>query len=102
MPELVGLMVGEHVALPSTATGAAAIRFLTCAPGLVTAIHGAEAAAQTPGVVEVKVTVGPGDLVRPWRSSWDRIGHVMVAVDTPGRAEALATALAAGIHVDTR
>jgi biotin carboxylase len=99
---LVGLMDGQRVELPSTAARAAAIRFLSCPPGLVTAIHGVEDAAQTPGVIEVKVAVGPGDRVRPWRSSWDRVGHVMVSADAPERADALACALAAAIRIDTR
>lgn len=69
------------------AGGCATVGFLRAEPGRVTAVEGRDAAMALPGVVKLRVTVEPGDMVAPMRSSADRVGHVLVHAAT--RVEAL-------------
>ncbi|MFJ7409797.1 ATP-grasp domain-containing protein [Streptomyces sp. NPDC098077] len=68
---------------------AAATRFLTAEPGVVSRIEGVDGARALEGVVELAVQVSAGDEVAALRSSWDRIGQV-IAVGADADA-ALAT-----------
>ena len=98
----VALMKGEPVSadsLPRQAKGAAAARFLTIEPGVVTAVCGASAAEKAEGVVMCDVSVKPGDRFDGLRSSWDRVGDVVVSADTPADALRLADAAAAMIEI---
>ncbi|MFE2284670.1 ATP-grasp domain-containing protein [Streptomyces sp. NPDC059443] len=79
-------LAGESAPLPGapTAQGAAAIRFLTAAPGIVTTVTGADDAEASEGVVQIDVQVAPGDTVHELRWSEDRCGYVMThAADAP-------------------
>ncbi len=71
---------------------AAAVRFFTAPPGRVVAVHGTAAAARHPGVARLHLTATPGSVVRPLRSSEDRLGYVVCAAgsvaDAVARAEA--------------
>jgi len=86
------LMAGEPPdgPLPRQAASAAAVRFLAAAPGLVEAVDGLAEARAIPGVLDVDVSVAPGDRVPELRSSWDRVGHVAVRAETPAAAARLA------------
>jgi biotin carboxylase len=86
---------------PGVPRSAAAIRFLTPAPGLVQRIDGVDALTHHPAVVEVEVTVAVGDRIGRLESSPDRAGHVLVHGSTPDEAMVLAERLAAGIVIDT-
>ncbi|MFG2043631.1 ATP-grasp domain-containing protein [Dactylosporangium sp. NPDC048998] len=88
--------------LPQRAAGAAAIRFLTTPPGVVTEVRGVAAAAATAGVVECDISAAPGARFDGLRSSWDRAGDVMVVADTPAEALRLADAAAALVEIDVR
>jgi biotin carboxylase len=94
------VMLGKTPAPPGPAAGAA-IRFLSAPPGTVVSVEGAEEASAMPGIVGVWVPVRAGDTVRPLRSSWDRIGHVLARGDDPGQAAARAEAALARIRVIT-
>ncbi|MEU8779618.1 ATP-grasp domain-containing protein [Streptomyces sp. NPDC048606] len=83
------------------AARAAAVRFLTAGPGLVTAVDGVEEAGRAPGVVESEVTVEPGATVGAVASSWDRLGHVIATGATPEEAAARAVHGAGLIRVTT-
>jgi biotin carboxylase len=90
---LVMTLAGLTPEVPASPGGAAAVGFLTAEPGAVVGVEGLAAARAAPGVVEVEVTVSPGDRVGPLRSSWDRAGHVRVRGDSPAQVrERLAAA----------
>ncbi|WP_049716106.1 ATP-grasp domain-containing protein [Streptomyces caatingaensis] len=55
----------------------AVIRYLAAPAGTVREIHGTHAARYLPGVVDLQVTVGKGDVIRPVSSSLDRVGYVI-------------------------
>lgn len=99
----VGWPLGRAPELPGppAAAGAACNRFLLREPGTVHAVHGVEEVAARPDVLEVKVTVRPGDVVRPVRDNWDRIGYVMVrAQDTDGAVELCERLASEEIRID--
>ncbi|MET7507733.1 ATP-grasp domain-containing protein [Streptomyces albidoflavus] len=91
---------GEGPGAPAP-QGAAAIRFLTATPGLVTAVTGAGAAEEAEGVVQVDVAVEPGDTVHALRWSEDRCGHVLVRAADAATAVRLAREAAARIAITT-
>jgi biotin carboxylase len=80
----------------------AATRFFDSVPGEVVAIEGVEEVAGHPSVIALEVSVQVGDVVRPLRSSWDRVGQVAVRAATTADALALAERLASRVHVVTR
>ncbi|WP_129306978.1 ATP-grasp domain-containing protein [Streptomyces sp. L2] len=75
----------------------AAVRFLTAEPGVVEAVTGADAVRADPHVVDLQISVGPGDTVHPIAWSYDRSGLVIVrgadADDARERAAKLADAV---------
>jgi biotin carboxylase len=100
--DLVGLLSGSGTprrARLGVPAGGAAIRFLTCPPGVVRYIGGIDLADGTHGVREVTVTVAVDATVAPLRSSWDRIGHVVAVGPTGQDAEARAAHAAALITI---
>ena len=72
------LMLGEDPGLPAEPPYGATIRFLTPEPGTVTAVTGTDEVAAMPGVQLVSITAQPGDQVHPIRSSWDRVGYLVL------------------------
>ncbi|MET7570012.1 ATP-grasp domain-containing protein [Streptomyces sp. NPDC005492] len=80
---------------------AAATRFLSAEPGTVTAVEGAETAADHPDVLTVALDIAVGDTVRPLRSSWDRIGQVVAVGPDADAALALSHKTAEAIVVRT-
>ena len=102
IPDLVRLVTGvdpvrewvcAHLTAPAApdrppgTAGAAAIRYLTAAPGRVTRLSGVERAVQVPGVVDAALDVRPGDLVPPLRDSHGRVGWVLATGPDPAAAE---------------
>ncbi|MBO3740239.1 ATP-grasp domain-containing protein [Actinoplanes flavus] len=71
----------------TTARRGAAIRFLTAAPGTVTAVDGTGPARSAPGVHDVQITARIGDVLAPVSSSWDRIGSVLATGDDAAQAD---------------
>ncbi|MFI5932115.1 ATP-grasp domain-containing protein [Actinoplanes sp. NPDC051494] len=68
------------------ALGGAATRFLFSEPGRVESIEGVTRAQAEPDVLVVKMSVHPGDEVRPLRDNWDRVGLVAVTAADPSAA----------------
>lgn len=99
--DLVAVLSGRPPARPSRPAGAAAVRFLTAAPGLVTGIRGADAARGVEGVTDVRVTAAPGDKLGALQSSWDRVGRVIAAGPSPESASRAATEAADAIRIRT-
>lgn len=93
------LLAGSLPKLPSHAPRAAAIRFLTATPGRVRAISGRGGLAAYGSAVACDIAVGPGDVVRPLRSSWDRVGHVVAVGSTPQEAKELAKVAAGAVQI---
>ncbi|GAA1228763.1 hypothetical protein GCM10009665_19000 [Kitasatospora nipponensis] len=88
--------------LPRQAAGGAAVRFLTTEPGVVEGVRGLEEARRAAGVVLVDVALAPGDSFAGLRSSWDRVGIVMVTADSPAEALRRAEAAAGLVRIDLR
>ncbi|WP_078849446.1 ATP-grasp domain-containing protein [Streptomyces sp. NRRL F-5126] len=90
LANLLRVLEGRGPAGPIAPRCAAAVRFLTAAPGTVTSVAGAQEAAAVPGVEEVHVSVEPGATVRAITSSWERAGFVVATA--PSSADAASTA----------
>ncbi|MDG4860910.1 carboxylase, partial [Streptomyces sp. T-3] len=79
----------------------AGVRFLVRDPGIVTAVKGLEDVAAHPDVLAAEVSVRPGDVVRPLRDNWDRLGHVAVrAADTDSAVQLCERLAAEDIRID--
>jgi biotin carboxylase len=88
--------------LPARARDAAAVRFLAIEPGVVHDVRGVEDARQAEGVFLCDVDVAVGDRFAGLRSSWDRVGEVMVTADSPAEALRRAEAAAGLVHIDVQ
>jgi biotin carboxylase len=77
------------------------IRFVTTRPGTVSLVSGLEQARAADHILEVRMLVAPGSIVRPLRSSLDRIGSVFSVAPTASEAREAAALAAAGIQVTT-
>ena len=85
---VVRLSLGLPVpALPRQPVRYAATVFPTAPPGTIRAIEGEAETLAHPAVVRVRLRKGPGDTVRPLTSSSQRMGHVLVAADSPTERE---------------
>ncbi|UVS77502.1 ATP-grasp domain-containing protein [Actinokineospora sp. UTMC 2448] len=98
------VMRGEPLpeVMPRRAAGAAAVRFLSVETGVVQDVRGVEEATRAEGVFLCDVSVEKGDTFTGLRSSWDRVGDVMVTADTPAEALRRAEAAVALIEIDVR
>jgi biotin carboxylase len=65
-------------------------RFLVFAPGVIESVEIPEALVNKGSVLDVGVTVQPGDQIRPLRSTADRTGFLVAAGETLQEAVALA------------
>jgi biotin carboxylase len=91
---LVMILAGLEPSMSARPQRAAAIGYLHCPPGRVSAIDGLEEARGLEGVQEAVTRLTVGDVVRPLRCSWDRVGHVRVtARDAPAARRTLARAI---------
>lgn len=79
----------------------AAIRFFTPSPGRVIEVTGAATIAEDPSLVELEISVKPGDEVRPLTWSEDRVGHVIARGATADEAIANCERLLAAVRIDT-
>ncbi|KGM13849.1 ATP-grasp domain-containing protein [Cellulomonas bogoriensis] len=92
-------LAGAPQGPPPPARRAAAIRFLTARPGVISSVTGADEAGAAPGVQTVEVTCTVGDRVGELTSSWDRCGSVIAVGDDPATATARAEQAAALLEV---
>ncbi|MGW4422481.1 ATP-grasp domain-containing protein [Streptosporangium sp. NPDC004631] len=83
-----------------TTTGAAASRYFAPPPGRITTIAGWEAVRAHPAVLYAELTVGEGDVVRPFRSGEDRVGAVVVGAESPAAARRLADELVESVKFE--
>ncbi|HET9420655.1 MAG TPA: ATP-grasp domain-containing protein [Nocardioides sp.] len=81
--------------------GGAAVRVLTPEPGRVVAVTGIDAVRTDPACVDLRLKVGPGDVVLPLTWNEDKVGHVIARGATAAEAIAHSRRLAAAIHVRT-
>lgn len=84
---------------PAPKARASATWFLTPPEGTVTAVSGLDEALAQEGVTEGYTVLGPGDVVRPLRSSDDRGGAVITVAEDPDTALTRARAAAGLIDV---
>ena len=59
-----------------------ALHFLMFPPGRVRAVHGVDDARSVPGVIDVVVERGPGDIIDEVRDGRSRPGHLLVSGPT--------------------
>jgi len=88
-------------AAPASAGAAAAVRFLEASPGRVRQILGLDEARAVPGVIDVWLSVEPGETVHPVTSSWSRVGEVVAVGANRTEAEATAAAAAKAVQIVT-
>ena len=96
-----GLDVVEPLTGSPEPRGGAAVRVLTPEPGRVVAVTGLEAVRADQAYVDLRLKVGPGDVVPPLTWNEDKVGHVVARGATATEAIANAGRLAASIHVRT-
>ncbi|WP_037306250.1 ATP-grasp domain-containing protein [Amycolatopsis orientalis] len=98
------VMKGEPVedVLPRKAESGAAVRFLSIESGVIDDVRGVEKASQAEGVFLCDVGVAAGDRFDGLRSSWDRVGDLMVTAGSPAEAIRLAEEAVALIEIDVR
>jgi biotin carboxylase len=99
--EMLADLAGADLAPAAPAAPAAAIRFLTCPPGVVTSVDGVAAASGRAGVIEVSVDVAPGDRVAPLRSSDDRAGYILAVGESTAAAQAAADLAHGDLRITT-
>lgn len=88
---LVSLALGEPFDLTPTRDRHAVLHVLASpldADGTLVSVDGVEAARALPGVVRVEVFADPGDPVRPFTQSANKLGYLVVVGDTPDLAAA--------------
>jgi biotin carboxylase len=84
------MALGEHPSIKPTEHRSSILSFFNVAPGVLRRVTGLDQARRIPGVVEVMVTIDPGDRINPYRSGDDRIGYFIVHADTRDEAESIA------------
>ncbi|CAN3985770.1 ATP-grasp domain-containing protein [Kitasatospora purpeofusca] len=94
-------LLGLPVALPSRPSRGAAVRFVLPEAGLVTAVDGWDALAADDRLIHAELSVAPGHVVAPPRSSGDRAGTVCLGADSARAAAEGVEALLAGLKVHT-
>lgn len=79
---------------------ASAIKYLIAQPGRISGIDGTHLARKHPGVVDVVVSLAPGDRLRPLRTSHDRPAHVLAIGATADTARSTCATALDQIRVD--
>jgi hypothetical protein len=87
---------------PPDAHRASAIQYLLAAPGRIASIEGTHRARTHPGVVDVVVSLAPGDRLRPLRTPRDRPAHVLAVGSTPANARSTASSALDHIRLEYR
>lgn len=77
----------------------AAIRFFTPPPGRVVAVTGTETVSNDPALVELELSLKPGDTVPRLTWSEDRVGHVIARGETTDDAIANCERLMETVHI---
>lgn len=96
-----GLGVVEPLTESPEPRGGAAVRVITPEPGRVVEVSGLDDVRADPACVDVRLEVGPGDVVPPLTWNEDKVGHVIARGDTAAEAIEHSRRLAATIKVRT-
>ncbi|MEV0318305.1 ATP-grasp domain-containing protein [Streptomyces sp. NPDC050658] len=91
----------EPLAMSPRPRAGAAVRFLTPEPGRVVAVTGVDVVRADPAYVDLRLTVRPGDVVRPLTWNEDKVGHVVARGATAAEAIAHSRRLAEAVHIRT-
>lgn len=94
-------LIGDSLPVPRD-RGAAAIRFFTPRIGVVRQVTGVERWRSQPGVVALHLPLKPGDVVRPPRDSFSRVGHVVCTGADAALAMRACEQVLAGVTIDTQ
>lgn len=93
------VLEGREPAPAPAQSNAAAVRFLEARPGQVVEILGTDEARALPGVIDVWLSVEPGDTVHPVTSSWSRAGEVVVVGANRTEVDAMARTAAKTVQI---
>jgi biotin carboxylase len=96
-----GFGLVEPLTGPPAPLGGAAVRVITPEPGRVVAVTGLDGVRTDPAYVDLRLDVGPGDVVPPLTWNEDKVGHVIARGATADEAKANAARLTAAIRVRT-
>ncbi|MDC6169159.1 ATP-grasp domain-containing protein [Paucibacter sp. XJ19-41] len=86
---------------PQRPPGAAAIRFVTAAPGIVEAISGLAELQARPGVERAELYCQVGDLVPPLTDASARCGHIICSAASAELAASAASEALVGLRLQT-
>lgn len=75
------MALGEQIDISSKWTKASAIRYFRQERGRIKSIEGIEEARQFPGVEQLELSYGKGDLITEIESSGSRLGYVIACAD---------------------
>jgi len=82
---VIRLALGEPLAAPRRRSGAAGAMMLPIpSEGRLEEIHGTDAAGRVPGINDVIIAVGPGDVIVPFPEQSCYVGFLTASADTPG------------------
>lgn len=99
---LIKILSGESIELPVQAKKGASIRFFnTSNIGTVKEIKGLDVLQNTISIVDWSINVKIGNKLRETKSSWDRIGHVIVVEDTPIKSNNIIDNIISKVKIET-
>ncbi|MFI9509737.1 ATP-grasp domain-containing protein [Nocardia sp. NPDC052566] len=92
---------GEPAAVTPTRSRAAISEVLYAErAGVLTGVHGLDAAAEVPELVQLTLFTGAGQPVRPYHTAANKLGHFVVVADRPDQAAAAAETVRATVRFD--
>jgi hypothetical protein len=97
----IAVACGEQPEVQATIRHAACVWYPVVDPGVVTRIEGVAEAGQLEGVRSVFCDVAVGDLVRPFQSSAERVGAVLVEASDPASLDARLSRVQRELRIST-
>ncbi|UFJ43136.1 ATP-grasp domain-containing protein [Brevibacillus humidisoli] len=88
--------------VPKKGMGGAAIFFIDAAPGIVEKVVGLERVREDPSVYDLSIRCKAGDTVSVWKSSSDRLGHLICVGSTAEQAIASAKKMGQELKIVTK
>ncbi|MCG7409276.1 ATP-grasp domain-containing protein [Paenibacillus sp. ACRRX] len=96
----VNFYLDNPIAIQRKHERAAAIAYVTAErEGIFANLKGLESWSQHPSVVRYQISVSPGEIISPAKSSDDRLGYVITVGDTPQEAKELALSLVNSLQI---
>jgi biotin carboxylase len=97
----IAVACGEQPDVRATSQRAACVWYPVVAPGAVTRIEGVAEVGRLAGVRRVFCDVSVGDVVRPFRSSAERVGAVLIEASDPAALDAQLSRVQKELRIST-